>query len=425
MYTENANVEKEYYNDDEDYSSNDNRRGIIIKVIIIAVCVIILILLILALKKSRNNNVVYDPKIHNDNIQEVRLAAEKYYFIDGNMPKSGLKTVSLQTLKNKGLINDIVDANKKVCNNTNSTTSLTNDSTAYILKIKLSCSTEENEEVFYYDKKNLACLNCNGKTLMDGKTKEEEVKPINNDNIYSCSTWSKWTNKKENDLSLIERVRKLYLGVKEGKEVEKITYSEWSEYYKTPIALTNTMEVETKQVVEGVWSETKQTKKYVANSDTIKVISTSSTSGGSYTYCPSGYEKKDGKCVSKSTQRGDLTYLQYFSGDYIIHNKPCDKISTVPDDNGHHKVVYRNCLYNTTTSMKKGYSSGSTIYYYQELISMPVTYYRYRNKVVEKVMEDNVYTKEYYEEKNMPSGYKIVPNSEKLEYSYKLKECEK
>lgn len=420
MYTENANVENEYYNNDEDYSSNDNRRGIIIKVIIIIVCVIILLLLILALKKSRNGDVAYDPNIHAENIQEVRLAAEKYFFIEKNMPTSGLKTVTVETLKKDGLINDIVDANKKVCNDVQSTTSLTNDPAAYILKIKLSCSTNENEETFYYDKKTLACLNCNGHTLMDSKTSEEPVKPID-DEVYSCSTWSKWTDTKVNDLSLSERVRKLYLG---AKEIEKITYSDWSEFTKEPIVATDTIEVETKEVVEGVWSETRQTRNHVANSNTIKVISTSSTGGGSYKYCPSEYDKKDDKCVSKNQQRGDLTYLEYFSDNYIIYNKPCDGIRTETDGNNHYKVVYKNCLYSKVTSMKTRSSGGSTIYYYQELVNTPVTYYRSRTKTVEKVL-DNVYTKDYYEEKDLPSGYAKVENSEKLEYSYKLKECEK
>ena len=425
MYTENADVEKEYYDEEEDYSSN-NRRSLIIKIIIIVICAIILIWLILALKKSRNDKVVYDPNAHANNVQEIRLAAEKYFFIDGNMPNKEAKTITLETLKNKGLIKkDIIDANKKVCNDTNSTTSLSNDNSAYIMKIRLSCSTNENEETFYYDKKTLACLNCNGKTLMDGsQINNGNTSPIEEDN-YNCNTWSKWTSKKENDLSLIERVRKLYLGVKEGKEVEKTIYSEWSEYTKNPILASDDIEIEVKNDVENVWSDTKSTTNYITNSDTIKVISTTSTGGGSYTYCPKGYKKDNSKCVSETAQRGDLTYLEYFSGNYIIQNKPCDRINTEPDGNGRHQLVYKNCLYNTITDVKTGYSNGTTVYYYQELISTPVVYYRYRTKTIEKEKEDDIYTTDYYEENNMPSGYKKVANSEKLEYSYKLSECEK
>ena len=38
------------------------------------------------------------------------------------------------------------------------------------MTVKLSCSSTDNDEVFYYHKNTLACLNCSGKTHMDGKT---------------------------------------------------------------------------------------------------------------------------------------------------------------------------------------------------------------------------------------------------------------
>ena len=58
--------------------------------------------------------------------------------------------------------------------------------------------------------------------------KKEETKPVNNDNNeekkeekneyveYNCKTWSDWTEVRNNDNTLTERVRILVKGVKRG-----------------------------------------------------------------------------------------------------------------------------------------------------------------------------------------------------------------
>ena len=436
MYTENNvnyNDYDEYYDEENNNTSNDNKRGIIIKIIIIAICLIILIWLIIALKKSNNHDVVYDPSVHVENVSKVRFAAEKYFFIENNMPKKGeVKTVTAQTLINKGLTTEIVDANKRVCNDLKSTASLEEESTTYTLRIKLSCSTDENEEVFYYKKDSYICLNCNGITNMDGKNisnndnkKNDENDNISNEKDYSCTEWSDWTRERVNSSSLKERTRTLVIGVKHGGTKKEEIYSEWSEYTKTPLEPMDGVEVEAKVETEKVWSEPKTSQETKENSETVKVLSTSNEGGESYTYCPKGYKKEDNKCVSENKERGDLTYLEYNSGNYYIYNKPCDAFNTERNSEGKYEIVYKNCLYSKTTDIKKGYSESYTVYNYQELVETQTVYYRYRTKTISTVQEQDEYTKTYYEVDKLPKGFVKVDGSEVVEYSYMYAVCEK
>ena len=430
MYTENTNYDDEYYEEENNNYSNNDKKGLIIKIVIILICVIILILLIASLRKN-NNNTAYDPSLHASNVEKVRLGAEDYFFIKGNMPKNNeIKKVTLEELIKEGLVTEIVDANKKTCNDLKTIATLNEDGNVYVLRISLSCSTNENEEVFYYNKDTYACLNCNGKTKMDGKKDDKEDVNKNNNqesntskNDYNCTDWSSWTSERVNSTDLKERTRTLYLGVKEGKEEEVVTYSEWSDYTKTPINATKDIEVEIKVEVEKDWGIVKTSNSPVQESETVKLLGTSTTGGGSYTYCPSGYKKDSSlkKCVSETSQNGDLTYNEYVSGNYVIYNKPCDALNTERGKG----LVYKNCKYSKVIDLKTGSSSGSTVYNYQEMEDVQVMYYRYRTKKVDLVKTVDEYTKEYYEEDKMPSGYTKKDDTAKTEYSYMLKTCVK
>jgi hypothetical protein len=242
---------------------------------------------------------------------------------------------------------------------------------------------------------------------------------------YSCTEWSTWSRERVNDASLKERTRTLVMGVKRGgtKEVEE--YSNWSEYSKTPLQPISGLEVETKMETEKVWSDTKTSTNYVTESETVKLISTSYAGGGSYTYCPNGYKEQDNKCVSETKERGDLTYLEYNSGNYYIYNKPCDAFNTEKTSNGQYQMVYKNCLYSSVKDMVTGYSSSYTVYNYQELEEVQTVYYRYRTKTKKTVQEDDVYTDKLYEEDKLPEGFVKINGSEIVEYSYKYTVCEK
>jgi len=102
---------------------------------------------------------------------------------------------------------------------------------------------------------------------------------------------------------------------------------------------------------------------------------------------------------------------------------PCNLLDTEQDKDGNFVLVYKGCVYSDSKDLKK--SSGSTyqVYDYQEKQDKMVVYYRSRTKVADT--SSDVYTNQYYEEKSLPAGYTKVAGSEKTQYSYKLKKCEK
>lgn len=417
MYT----VDDKYNDEDYNYQNTDDsgswkeNRGLIIKIIIICLCVIVLIWLIISLKKTNNNEVTYDMSTHNANVAKIRLAAEKYFFMD-NLPKeNATKTITLKDLKDKKLLNDITDSNNKVCSD-NSTISMDNK-TAYVMKIKLSCSVNEKEETFFYNKTNYKCMNCNGNTYMDGKA---DIVDNNTTEEYNCNNWSEWTTKRVNNVDLSERSRVMVKGVKYEKQ-EKVTYGEWTEFSETEVVQNENIEIETKKVIEDRWSEEKTTTTKVENSDKIKVISTQREGNGSYTYCPSGYTKQDGKCVAVKV--GDLNYIQYNT--YNVINKPCDDVKVEKNIEGKYETIYKSCSYIVTTDLRRSAGNSVTYYTYQELVPTEVTYYRFRTIKKEEIKGNAIYTDGYYEESSLPQGFEKLDGSEKIEYSYKLSSCEK
>ena len=426
----------EYQNEVEEYENynneiNDYKKNLIFKIIIIIVCVILLIWLFLLLKNN-NKSIVYDETLHMENITKVRLAAEKYFFNENNLPKNNeSKKINLKTLINKGLINDIVDANNKVCSDNNSMISLTKEST-YILRIKLSCSTDEPEEIYFYDIDTFFCERCNGITNIDipddnkkedpivEPTDKDDIKPI--DNEYSCKEFSPWQSKKEDSEILTERTRTLVKGVKKGNTIVKETYGNWSEYILNPIMPEDNIEIERLDKTETRWSENKETTSYIENSDRIRIIDTRVSGGGVSSYCASGYSMSGNICVSNQVYTADLTPSQYNS--YYVINKPCNDSQT-EYINGTFVLMRKGCRYRLTDSIKTSTTPSTTTYIYQELEEYPVTYYRYRKIEKEVITEDDIYTEDYYEINSLPSGYEKVPGSEKIEYSYKITVCEK
>ena len=431
MYTEEYSDINNSYEDsynDYDYQEqeqkpsfwNDNK-GLIIKIIIIVLCVIILFWLILKLKGNNNNNensnaqVNNATSVYNNNVEAFRAVAEKYFFIDGNMPKnSETKVVTLNDLITDGRINNLVDSENNACNINSSYASLVKEDD-YVLTINLVCSSLNDPKVYYYDyDNNNVCMNCTGFTYMDGSQIDE---PSDNEQepSYSCKEWSDWTTEKINDNSLEVRERTLVKGEKKGSAIQKVVYGNWSEYTTTEIKPSDNLEVEMTTKKEQVWVE-KTSNSAVTESSTIKNINATTSGGGSYSYCPNGYTKDGKKCYKIVT--GTLTYTQYNS--YEVINKPC----AGPSYNSDGERVYKGCQYKKYTSLKTGTHPTTTTYTYQELVTKDVTYYRSRTKTIETAYEDSVFT-DYMEEKNLPSGYVKVAGSEKKEYSYKLKVCEK
>lgn len=418
MYTIDDHNEENLYEDGGYESSWQNNRGLIFKIIIIILCVIVLIWLIKALKSNKSFD---NGSVHLANAEKIRLAAEDYFFIKNNKDK--VSYVSLAELKRVGLISDVVDANNKVCNDNGTNVNLDKEVDSYKMTVKFSCSTNDKNEVFYYHKNTLACLNCSGNTRMNGKTVVINDDTTNTDNNradiddaeYSCLEWSTWSPKRENNPTLIEREKVMVTGVKYGNRKE---YGEWSDYTTTPVNNTTDVEIETKVVTENVWSEPKTGTNIDIHSQNIKVLSSEKVNGSSG--CK-GYIK-NGACYSNKTSVGNLTYSEYLSGDYDVKRETCSGVKTLQDKNGLYVITYLDCEYNKKIFNAQS-SSSYTRYTYQELEVKNVTYYRYRT--VKEITGPDEYTYTKMEEKDLPNGFVKLPGSEETFYSYKLLSCEK
>lgn len=439
MYTIDDNNRDEF--DDEVYENKswNNGTGLIIKIIIIILCVVILIWLVNALK---NNSGKKDTGLtHDENVLKVRLAAEEYFFLKNN--KETESHVSLKKLESNGLVDKVVDANGKVCSD-NSKVTLKKGDTSYKMTVILDCSTNDDEEIFYYHLSNLACQNCNGKTLMTGQSnvpdkkdeeKEEENEGENNndDNYipddngeqgeYSCVTWSDWQTDRITDSTLEERTKTLVQGVKYGKTNINIQFSDWSDFTTTPIEASEKTEVETKVETTESWGETKTAYSVDTSNPNIRIIGKNTETISSS--CPSGYTLNGNRCISKSESVGNLTYSEFNSGRYKINNGLCAGVKNIRNSSGKYEITYLNCRYNRITNAGNYSSSSRTLYTYQERILNNITYYRFRTKQAVQTKEEDVYTNQKYEEKDLPEGFVKVPGTEEVFYSYKYEVCVK
>ncbi|MBP5684532.1 MAG: hypothetical protein J6X02_04675, partial [Bacilli bacterium] len=210
-----------------------------------------------------------------------------------------------------------------------------------------------------------------------------------------------------------ERTRVVVKAQKQVTE-EKVVYGEWSDYYETPITPNDTLEVETKTDNVDTWID-KTSSSAVYESDTIRNVTKSTSGGSSYTYCPSGYEKVDGRCRKGQAARTIST------NEYIALSV-ADRRNCSPKRETPNKLVYVCGGGYTYTDLKTGHTSGSTTYYYQELSRTTKTLYRSRTKTIEIVVLEPVYT-DYIPESEIPAGFTKIAGSERTEYSYKLSSC--
>ena len=408
MYTVDEEKKDLYEDELNEAVYYENRKSIIFKIVIIILCIILLIWLISALKSNHNSS--DNGQIHNANVAKMRLASEKYLFINNKAKKS---YVDLYTLKNNNLIGDIVDANNKVCSTNKTNSKLTKENGQYKLTVALSCSTNDKEEVFYYHGDTLACLNCNGQTNMDGRNnpiddKEDENGGNKNDsdNVpddssesrdFSCINWTPWSKDRIYDSSLIERTKTLVLGVKKGNPNPTVVYGDWSDYTTTPLTPSDTLEVETKVQEHSVWSNNKESNTPISESSTIRIISVEN---------------------DNSVKVGNITFTDYHSGKYNILNDKCERVSTLQNSEGKYVLTYVNCQYTENNSQP-------TKYIYQELETVYTTLYRSRTITIVDNPTEDIYTDKKYEESELPEGFVKVEGSEETYYSYKLATCEK
>ena len=387
---------------DEEYEEEDNRSSfpytkLIIKILIIFVCLLLAIWIISKLvggsRKAENKN---DGTIFNNNIQELKKSAEEYFFND-NLPQNigDTKTISLGELNSLNKIKELRDYNDKVCSKEadKSYASITRKDLYYELKVKLTCDEENKEYIYYYELEN------NNEDNND----DNEIYDLN----INCKTWTEWTDKKLNDNSLLVRTRTLIKGYKIIGE-ETITYGPWTEWTNEVINSSDTLEVETKEELDVIWSENKTTTSKISNSDTIKIIDTKTTNNGTSCYNKTTYENAIGTFTQSE-------YTKLEAKGLIVSLKDS---YWVRDNNGYHKEY--KAVYKKETTKKVCSDNYVTTYTYQELITANVIKYRSRTITKGLINTKVVYT-DYVE--TLPKDYIKVDGSEKTQYSYKTTVC--
>lgn len=418
MYTENdyENNDFDEYNEEEqqevyEESFWDRNKSLIFKIIIIILCVLILIWLVSKLGNKKKVESNYD-----NNVTAVRLASEQYFFIN-NKPSTNKESVTVSELENRNLVKNVVDANGNACNTNNSVVTLENNSINYIMSIQLNCGSDNETRNFYYRLDNYACENCNGNTYMDGTTitpsKPEEENEPEYPTGYTCD-WSEWTTVRDFNNGIDERTRVVVKAQKENKK-EEVVYGAWSEWTEDVLEEADDLEVQSKTKVNENWVPMTSSTAVTA-SDTIRNVQKHTSGGSKYTYCPSGYEKYDGRCRKSNGSVRNLTPTEYLRLS-TEERKSCKQ--TRPTAN---KVVWVCGGGYSYTDLKTGYTSGSTTYSYEQLEKTEVTVYRSRTKEIKTTILEPTVTG-YILKSEVPSGYTIIAGSERTEYSYKLSSC--
>jgi len=435
MYTEENMSYNNYEENYEDSNYNDKGSSIwtlLLRILIIFLCLLLVIWIISKLVGGKK--VVNDGTVFAENLKTIQYASEKYFFLENNLPKDNESiTISLNDMNNKGLVEEVKDYKKNSCSKSSDESFATMKKTdvAYVLTLKLTCNEEQEEKIFYYDLKNGECLSCGGVTYMDGSLaigslennetdeseddyeidtdgyddeKDKEIEKLN----INCNDWSEWTDIDLNNDRLLVRTKKLYKGTKITTDGFVPVYGEWSEYTETPIPELEGLEVEVKEEIKDTWSEEKTTTSYITNSDTIKVITATTTNGGSS--CKTTTKQVRGKLNSSQ-------YASYNSKGLIValhdsyYDKECDEDC---------KSSYQKIYDVTYKKQVKTCSNTSpvTTYTYQELTQTPVTLYRYRTVAKQEVKGETI-TTDWVEK--LEDGY--TQTDEKVVYSYKDAVC--
>lgn len=421
MYTEENLDYNDYdyqYEDSKDNNGGSSIWTLLLRILIIFLC-LLLIIWIVSKFIGGNKKVNNDGVVLNNNLDTMRLAAEKYFFIEDNLPSNedDSITIGLKEMNDRDLVAEVKDFQNNTCSTSSNESYVTVKKTniAYELIVKLTCNKEQKEVIYYYDLESKECLSCNGNTYMDGnlviedsKDEYEDLTDEENEEIdklnINCNNWSPWTSIKIDDSLLIVKTRTLYKGY---KEVNKTVYGEWSSWSETPVEAKDGIEVETKEEIVSKWSEDKVTTDYITNSEIVKVVSATSTTSDKS--CSTSYkEVREKVSASKYFDLNDDNLVIALHDTYY-ENKTTD---------GKTKLEK---VYDITYKKKKTTCSGGssvTVYTYQELIQEPVTMYRYRTVEEQSLKDDRIYT-EWVEK--LEDGY--IKTEEKIEYSYKDTTC--
>lgn len=429
MYTdENMNYEDSYEENNEKSNYENNNGSIwtlLGRILIIFLCLLLIIWIVSKFvggngnKKYENNGMVL-----NNNLDTIRLAGEKYFFLEDHLPVNENDTISigLGEMNAKSMVSEIKDYQDRACSVESNESYITIKKTniAYELIIKLTCSSEQKEITYYYDLESQKCLSCDGRTYMnEDLSKEEEKEPIDEEKDekqteidkldINCKTWSPWTSIRINDSLLAVRTRTLVRGYRISTEKYNTIYGPWSAWSETPISEHDDIEIEQKEELVSKWSENKTTTSYIANSKNIKVISAETT--GTSKSCTTSYKTVRDKKVS-----AEKYYSLNKDGLVIAVHDTYYDVTCGENCKQNYAKVYDITYKKKTTSCIGG--DQITTYTYQELGLEKVMMYRYRTVSKEIIKDEGIYT-DWVEK--LSEGY--VKIDEKIEYSYKDTSC--
>lgn len=399
MYIEDYDTEEEIQEEKDENRFLKN----LLKVLVIIFIVLLILLLVTKCSKKDNN--------YDSNVNKVRLASEKYYFLDENYKNEYIET-NLNTLINKNYLDKVVDSNGNSCDLTNSIVSMNEDGENYIMNVHLICGKNNKENKFLYRKEDKKCTNCGKDTYMDGSLETKYN--------LSCTEFSEYSTKKLNDNGLEERVKTMVIAYKPGYSNTETTYSNWGNWTDKKINPSTNIEVDTKVVTLDNWSEEKTTTVKPIESSTLKITDTKTTTStvctNYKTSCPSGYSSENNKCVKK-------TYKTYKYTDFIKLSTSKQRDCSANGNKTWSCVTNRSYIDKISTCTN--YSTvTTTVYTYMENNIENKTQYRSRTKTVHTVTVPDQYT-DLINKTDIPTGYKIKSGSEVNYYSYKVKVCSK
>ena len=403
MYTEENEFNYNDYIDDDDYKSQKNKR-FIFRLIIIILLILLIIFLIVKIanrnssNKKNNKNNPDSGLVYTDNMGLLRDASYKYFFYKNNLPSEvgDRNYVTVKTLKEQGLIDDLKDKTG-YCRNETSSAAITKNENDYKMELTLNCSIYTSRDEYYYDLEG-NCLTCNGEVYISSKEETkttdepvEVVEPTQTEPVVTpvkaCSDFTAWTTTNKFDSNLEKETRTLVKAY-----IDEVTYGNWSDPTETKIVGNDNLQVE-------VYTDTKkETSKKCSDESTTKPAS---KEGREITSRKVAKTKTSTVCVGGGKETRTLTKWDNNADSCVSQ--------------GIGKVV---CTYTTPCTKKTVKDTYYVTYYsYCDTVSKDVTKTMYKARVV----NHNLKYTDYILESEIPAGYTKVNGSELTQYRYREK----
>lgn len=471
MYTEENEFNyNDYLDEDNGYNNKNNKHFIDFKYLIKLVLIILLIILIIFLVfKIRNKNLKENNKDKNNetinnsalvltnNLSLIRDASRAYFFQKNNLPNNvgEESSVNVKKLIEEELVISVKDENGDVCGYNTSGSTIKRNREDYELVVNVNCATVRDEKTFYYNLEG-NCLTCNGESytpsssepvVKENETKKQEENIVDDysiprkdsevkdssGNIVNNNTQKEITNESNTNVEDNQKTFEIKEEIDnidtettvETKKVCNDKFSSWTTKEKND----SNLEVETRTLVKGYkttkeygsWSKATTnkitpSKNLQVKSYTKDVVTTSKTCSNETKTKPASKEGRTitSRVVTKNTTKRVCTG----GGTYTKTLTKWDNNAISCKSSGIGKVV---CTYKSPKKCtSKPVTSKVTYYKYCDTVKKTTTKTYYQSRTIDTFTK---YT-DYMLESKLPSGYKVLKGSEKIQYRYREK-CDK